>query len=418
MRDSTVRNSHTHSDRTMTEARLFGTVERRLFRTTAVLFATVALAVLIGGVLWVLAQALLFFSSLVLSLSVAGILALVLNPVVNLLERRLRLPRVAATSIIIVLFLSIIGVGVFLLLPVLSRQIVQFFDVAPGMIAGWQDYLSNRFPALTQILTESAEDGTLSELVPDIEDTGRTVRSYAGRLIALSFVPLFLFFALLSGSGLRRVAREILSVFSAGTQEKIIYFMDVFVGYVTAFFQGQLVIAVIMGSMLATGFTLIGLNGGIFIGLILGLLNIVPFLGTIVGLLIVLPIAYFQAGGGLQLLALSLLVFTVVQLVESWLLTPKIMANRTGLHPALVVISVFFWGTALNGIIGMILAVPLTAFGIAVWKQAKAGLTRSITAEEDEVRIQTIDEAGDAGSDEPADGPLVRQTTDKRFTGT
>jgi predicted PurR-regulated permease PerM len=158
---------------------------------------------------------------------------------------------------------------------------------------------------------------------------------------------------------------------------------------VTGFFQGQLVIAMIMGAMFALGFTLIDLKGGIMVGLILGLLNIVPFLGTLIGLLVVLPWAYMQPFGGVQLVGLSLLVFTIVQLVESWVLTPKIMANRSGLHPALVVISVFFWGIAFGGITGMILAVPLTAFLVAVWSQAKVGLTRSMTSDDDADRIQT-----------------------------
>jgi predicted PurR-regulated permease PerM len=155
------------------------------------------------------------------------------------------------------------------------------------------------------------------------------------------------------------------------------------VAYVTTFFRGQLIIAVIMGAMYAVGFSLVGLKAGILIGIFLGLLNVVPFLGTLVGLLVVLPIAYFQGDGGLQLLALALLVFAVVQLVESWFLTPKIMADRSGLHPGLVVISIFFWGIALGGISGMILAVPLTAFIVAIWKQMKAGLTRSLDPNEE-----------------------------------
>lgn len=94
-----------------------------------------------------------------------------------------------------------------------------------------------------------------------------------------------------------------------------------------------------------------------------------------------------------------------MQLVESWLLTPKIMANRSGLHPALVVISVFFWGTALNGIIGMILAVPLTAFLVAVWVQAKASLARGMMGDEDIGRI-----AIPGGS--PAEAALLCHETD------
>lgn len=218
-------------------------------------------------------------------------------------------------------------------------------------------------------------------------------------------LPLFLYFALVSGGHLRTQIKGFLAVFSPATQKHALYFIDVFTRQVTGFFQGQLVIAVIMGAMFAAGFTAIGLKGGILVGLVLGLLNIVPFLGTLVGLLIVLPMAYFQPGGSLNLVGLSLLVFTVVQLVESWLLTPRIMANRSGLHPALVVISVFFRGTALGGIIGMILAVPLTAFLVAVWAQAKASLARGMMSDEDISRIEVP-----AGS--PPEAPLVRHPTD------
>lgn len=225
---------------------------------------------------------------------------------------------------------------------------------------------------------DSAEDGQLKELLPSMEGAGETVKSYAGALVGLSLVPVLMFLALLSGGRLRDQTTQALTVFSDRIQSNIIYFLDVFLSQLTGFFQGQLVIAIIMGTMFSIGFTLIGLEGGILIGLVLGVLNIVPFLGTLIGLAIVLPLSYFQPSGGFQLLGLAVLVFSIVQVLESWVLTPKIMSNRSGLHPGLVVIAVFFWGIALGGIIGMILAVPLTAFFVAVWHQAKASLGRAM----------------------------------------
>jgi predicted PurR-regulated permease PerM len=387
------------------EPRLFGSVERRLFRATAVLSTIVALVLLVALVVWALAGTLSHFYKLVLPLSVAGILALVLYPVVDYLEGRLGLHRAVAAGLIVMLFLVIIAGAIVLLLPTLIRQISHFSNTLPGVLSSWQEYLSVRFPGTFHAVMSNVDDGSIADIVPDMERPGVALKSYAGILAGLGFVPLFLFFALVSGGHLRIQVEGFLSVFSEATQKNLLYFIDVFTRQVTGFFQGQLVIAVIMGAMFAAGFTAIGLKGGILIGLVLGLLNIVPFLGTLVGLLIVLPMAYFQPGGSLQLVGFSLLVFTVVQLVESWLLTPKIMANRSGLHPALVVISVFFWGTALGGIIGMILAVPLTAFLVAVWAQAKATLARSMTPDQDVSRIELP-----AGS--PTDSPLVRQPTD------
>jgi predicted PurR-regulated permease PerM len=393
------------------ELRLFGAVERRLFRATAVLFLIVALVLLIAIVVWALAGTLSYFYKLVLPLSVAGVLALVLYPVVDFLEARLKLHRAAASGLILLVFMAMIAGAAILLVPTLVRQLGHFSDIAPGILLSWQDYLSVRFPGTFKAVMANVEESTLKDIVPDMERPGMALKSYAGVLAGLGFVPLFLFFALVSGSHLRGQIESFLAVFSASTKNNVLYSIDVFTRQVTGFFQGQLVIAVIMGAMFAAGFTAIGLKGGILIGLVLGLLNIVPFLGTLVGLLIVLPMAYFQPGGSLHLLMLGLLVFTVVQLVESWLLTPKIMANRSGLHPALVVISVFFWGTALDGIIGMILAVPLTAFVVAVWAQAKASLTRGMMSDDALDRIAILPRSGPS-PEAGVELPSVRHATD------
>ena len=66
-----------------------------------------------------------------------------------------------------------------------------------------------------------------------------------------------------------------------------------------------------------------------------------------------------------------LVVFLIVQMVEGYYLTPKIMGGRTGLHPMMIIFAIFFWGTALGGIMGMILAIPLTAFLVVFWRLAK-----------------------------------------------
>jgi predicted PurR-regulated permease PerM len=384
------------------ETPFFGAVERRLFRTTAVLSAIVALVALIAVMIWMLGAVLSFFYKLILPLSVAGILALVLFPVVNNLERLKWLNRVAATTIVVLLFIAVIAGFIVLVVPALIREIVLFAELVPAMLARWQDFMITHFPGFTRMVMERAQDEEMKEVMPGYESTRDSVKTFAGILAGLSFVPLMLFFALLSGKHLHAHITEALTVFSSTAQRKIMYFIDVFLAQVTGFFQGQLVIALIMGVLFAIGFSLIGLKGGILIGMILGLLNIVPFLGTLIGMLIALPWAYMQPNGGFQLLGMTLIVFTVVQLVESWLLTPKIMANRSGLHPALVVISVFFWGTAFGGITGMILAVPLTAFLVAAWVQAKPGLTRSMLSSHEEGRIET---AAGSGQRAPVEDP-------------
>jgi predicted PurR-regulated permease PerM len=112
-------------------------------------------------------------------------------------------------------------------------------------------------------------------------------------------------------------------------------------------------------------------QGGFFLGFVYGLLNIVPYLGTILGLAVILPIAYFQPDGGFLLMLEAVGVFIVVQVLEAYVITPKVMGERTGLHPMIIILSIFFWGEALHGILGMVLAVPLTAFLVVVWRLLK-----------------------------------------------
>lgn len=366
--------------------KLFNTVELRLFRYTAVLLALVTLTALVGIIAWAFSWILNVFYNLLLSLAIAGILALVLHPVTGFLENRLRLPHLLAISLVLVIFFVGIGGLLFLLVPILVSQAVQLMTVLPETLASWQAHFSSHFPQLSTMISSTMESNGEEEskpVLPGLADSGSTLMSYLGLLGGIGFMPLFLFFALLSGNRLRDKASELLSVFHKPTQHKILYFMDVFVEYVTAFFRGQLIIAMCMGTLYAASFTLIGLKYSVLIGLVLGLLNIVPFLGTLIGLLVVLPMAYLQPDGGVELLALAGLVFAAVQVIESWLLTPKIMADRSGLHPALVVISLFFWGTALSGITGMILAVPLTAFFVAIWGEVKASLKHTLSNRDD-----------------------------------
>ena len=155
------------------------------------------------------------------------------------------------------------------------------------------------------------------------------------------------------------------------TRQDVVYLVREFVNIMVAFFRGQFIIAFLQGVLLAIGFSLVGLKYGLVLGLLLGFLNVIPYLGSMLGLSITLPLAYFQEGGGAATLAGVIVVLAIVQAIEGYLLTPKIMGDRTGLHPMVIIFAVFFWGSALGGILGMILAIPLTAFLVVFWRLAK-----------------------------------------------
>ena len=228
---------------------------------------------------------------------------------------------------------------------------------------------------------QSARDvlcGQKGTIVDGLEAVGRGALSAgAGALAAVGALmgwivtPIYFVVFLWADTRRRFDVEGYLPFLKPETRKDVAYLANQFVEIIVAFFRGQLVIAFLQGVLFATGFTLVGLRYGFIIGLVLGFLNIIPYLGSIIGLATALPLAFFQTGGGLLKVGLVLLVFTAVQMIEGYLLTPKIMGDRTGLHPIEIILAIFFWGSALNGITGMILAIPLTAFLVVFWRLAR-----------------------------------------------
>ena len=195
------------------------------------------------------------------------------------------------------------------------------------------------------------------------------LRGVAGLLSWLVLPVYFAFF--LVGAPKLKAAQEHLTFLKEDTRSDVFYLLEQFVEIMVAFFRGQLIVAMLQGILFAVGFSIAGLKYGLILGLLLGFLNIIPYLGSVIGLAVCLPLAFFQGGGGLFVVVWVLVVFTIVQLIEAYFLTPKIMGDRTGLHPLVIIVALFFWGTALGGISGMILAIPLTAFGVVFWRLAR-----------------------------------------------
>ncbi|MDA7757503.1 AI-2E family transporter, partial [Opitutales bacterium] len=196
---------------------------------------------------------------------------------------------------------------------------------------------------------------------------------FFAKITYLAIIPIYLFYFLGSNRNLIDDLDNELNFLSESLRDDIVFLLREFVGILVAFFRGQLVIGLLMGVGYAIGFSLSGLKFGIALGLLFGLLNIVPYLGSIVGILTTLVVAYLQPAGIAESGQWNILIgcgvsFLLVQLLESYYLTPKIMGQQTGLHPVVVIVSIFFWGTALGGILGMIFGIPLTAFLIIAWR--------------------------------------------------
>ncbi len=137
------------------------------------------------------------------------------------------------------------------------------------------------------------------------------------------------------------------------------------------YFRGQSVVALLTGTMYATGFTLIGLPMAVPFGLFIGLLNMVPYLAA-VSLVPGLLLAVLRAIEGDASIAMSigllLSVYAVIQVLQDTVITPRVMGHATGLRPIAILLGVFIWGKLL-GFLGLILAIPLTCLGIAYYRR-------------------------------------------------
>jgi predicted PurR-regulated permease PerM len=358
---------------------------------------TVAAAVtlLAGGV--VIAAIVLFFvysvrflgafDHIFLPLAVAGVIALVLEPWFDWLKNKANLPDPVAVAVVFLsLLLPIAGIIMFFG-GVISVQLGELIEQLPSLWHRLITWLQERRPELEHFFRENTLGEKISEsfnvpggplaevvnyLLVSAISAGSGIASGIASLMSWAIAPVYLiFFLLMPTLRPESLSSSSFPFLKDETAKDIVYLLTEFVHLVVTFFRGQIIIALLQGILFAIGFSLAGLKYGAVLGLMLGFLNIVPYLGSMLGLAITLPTAWFQLGGGWELLIYVIVVFSIVQMIEGYILTPRIMGDRTGLHPLTIIIAIFFWGSALGGILGMILAIPLTAFLVVLWRLAR-----------------------------------------------
>ncbi|MDR9467867.1 AI-2E family transporter [Marinospirillum sp.] len=363
-----------------------GPRQRETIAAAITLGAVLVLLVAFSAVGWGLVRFVDTFQNVLLPPVVAGILTMLLRPYYSWLVGVCRESKVGA---LVLFFLSgLIPLGVFMgyVGVFATHQLLQLFEDLPDMFNALLDTGQSLWPQVPALLEKYGLKSEFSSLLENPGEMSAQVlqaswermsqpvvqmfQSVSG-LFAWAVLPLYLAFFLMAKPFEPKQISEFLPFLKKETREDVVYLFDQFVSILLTFFRGQIIIALLQGALFAAGFALIGLPYSIVIGMTLGLLNIIPYLGSIVGLTLVLPLAYFGEGGGIVQVALTLLVFGAVQAIEGYFLTPKIMGDRTGLHPALIIFAVFFWGVALGGIMGMLLAIPLTAFAVVFWRLLK-----------------------------------------------
>ncbi|MDR0183108.1 AI-2E family transporter [Lysobacter arvi] len=320
-----------------------------------------ALGLAVCWLVWVLAPILTPFVF-------ALMLAWLGDPLVDRLERAGRSRNVAVTLVFTAMALIVLA-ALLILVPLIERQI-------NTLVASWPHYrewfMLTALPWVEQRLgvelTDWLDFSHLSQLVRENWDRAgglaATVLGYLSRsgfavigLVAnVALLPVITFFFLRDWDALvERVAslipRDHLDIVSRLARES----SDV----LSAFLRGQFLVMLVLGVMYGLGLWAVGLDLGILIGLIAGLLTFVPYLGPASGILLGVIAALVQYGDW-QHVAGVLVVFGIGQVIESYVLTPKLVGDRIGLHPVAVIFAVLAGGQ-LFGFLGMLLALPVSA---------------------------------------------------------
>ncbi len=212
-------------------------------------------------------------------------------------------------------------------------------------------------------LLSSAKDW-LSKSIPKFGDwlfalLGK-VTSLIDVVVAIILIPIYTFYFLREKREIKSQWTNYLPIRDSHTKDELVYMLSATNQYLVAFFRGQVLVALINGALYTVGYLCIGLDYAFLLGFTALILTIIPYIGAIINGLLALTLAIVQFGDWFHPL-MVVVVFTVVQSLESFLYSPKIMGNRVGLHPVVVIIAVMVGVTLLGGILGGILAIPIAA---------------------------------------------------------
>ena len=182
-----------------------------------------------------------------------------------------------------------------------------------------------------------------------------------GFLLSLILVPIYLFFLLNEKPRIQQRWKEYLPLRASPFRDEVAEVLSEINRYVTAYFRGQLLVCLVDGILIGVILTIYpGLNFAPVIGVMVVILTMIPYIGIIICWIPAVLIAAFQWGDWTHPIIVTV-IFIVIQNLEGIFYAPRIVGNYVGLHPMTVIVSIFAWGLIIGGVIGPLLAVPLTA---------------------------------------------------------
>ena len=307
-----------------------------------------------------------FLGDVLLPFILGGAIAYFLDPVADRLEK-MGLSRVAATAVITLAGVLLFVILALLVIPTLVNQALQLAKVAPEYAREFANFLSQRFPTLLD------ENSTLSQSIHSIGETIQSrgvelletaltsAASLFNVIILLVVAPVVAVYMLLDWDNMIARIDTLLPRDHAPTIRRLASEID---ATLAAFIRGMGTVCLILGTYYAIALMLAGLQFGLVVGSIAGLITFIPYLGALIGGSLAIGLALFQFWGDWVSVGIVAGIFALGQVLEGNVITPKLVGNSVGLHPVWLLLALSVFG-ALFGFVGMLVAVPVAAaFGV------------------------------------------------------
>ncbi|HLQ39750.1 MAG TPA: AI-2E family transporter [Tetragenococcus sp.] len=344
-----------------------------------------------------------FFRVIGLPVILAGILFYLMNPVVDFFEKK-GVKRIYTIWGLFILVIGLITWGTVVIVPEIREQVASFAANLPGYITTVQSSLEDFFsdPKFAQLQDQIATYGekimaSVTEMIQNISKiTVQSIGSFFGAvasiIVALLTMPIILFYLLKDGKNLAPYLVDFLPTKMRKPTMKVLVEMNQQVSY---YIRGQLTVAFLVAVMFMTGFSIINLDYAITLGILAGILNLVPYIGSFLAMV---PAIFLGIVGGPLLLIKILIVFAIEQTIEGRFVSPLVLGNQLAVHPVTILLVLLTSGK-LFGFVGVVLGIPAYAAAKVIitnvfeWYKEISGLYKDDKKTENKAEPQeTMDE--------------------------
>ncbi|ASX27363.1 AI-2E family transporter [Rickettsia sp. MEAM1 (Bemisia tabaci)] len=296
---------------------------------------------------------------------IAFIISYLLQPAIEFVASKFKLSNKISSIVVYLIFLSIFFTALTLLVPVIYGQISTFVNNIPK----YKDYFQAEIlpPIMTKIyaVEPNIADKIRDSLSNFINSIFTILGSLANNfwhytLITINIFVLFLLIPIILFYFLRdwtRIIENMKSLLPLKSRHKILGILSSINSLLAAYIRGQLNICLMLSIYYSISFSVIGIDLALLLRILTGFLVIIPFIGTFISFLLTLTVGYLTFGATTKLFYI-IVVYLIGNICESYILTPKIIGDKIGLHPLWIIFSIFACGS-LFGFIGIFFAIPI-----------------------------------------------------------